>query len=183
MDAITPREAVLGSGAGGPLTAPTPWLQYPGYIAYVAGGVVAGIPSGGNKGPGSINLQTLYINGALVNLGNYLALTGGTLTGFLILNDDPTDPYGASTKKYVDNRITTVNGTFANYLPLSGGTLTGPLSLSADPATNLQAATKQYVDTKFTSIIAIPDAPSDGTTYGRKNGAWADTSIIDVGTF
>jgi hypothetical protein len=34
--------------------------------------------------------------------GTYLPLTGGTLTGPLILAGDPTDPMGAATKEYVD---------------------------------------------------------------------------------
>lgn len=183
MVEVTERETILGSGAGGPLTAPTPWLTFPGYIAYMNGGVVIGSPVGGNKGIGTLNLQSIYINGTLVNLANYLLLAGGTMTGILTLSADPTIDFHAATKRYVDNSIITVNATFSNYLQLTGGTLTGPLTLPADPTTGLQAATKQYVDSRLTGIIQIPDAPSDGINYGRKNGAWADTSIIDVGTF
>jgi hypothetical protein len=40
---------------------------------------------------------------------SYLPLTGGTLSGALILNADPTTALGASTKQYVDNAITAVN--------------------------------------------------------------------------
>jgi hypothetical protein len=53
--------------------------------------------------------------------GNYLPLTGGTMTGALVLAGDPTGPLGAATKQYIDN----------NKLALSGGTLTGGLTLSA----------------------------------------------------
>jgi len=59
--------------------------------------------------------------------------------------------------------------------------MTGTTTLSADPAANLQAATKQYVDNKFSGLISIPDAPSDGSTYGRNNAAW--TNVLDAGTF
>ena len=52
--------------------------------------------------------------------GNYLPITGGTLTGDLILKGDPTSLLMPATKQYVDNK-------FDNYLPLSGGTLTGLL--------------------------------------------------------
>jgi hypothetical protein len=76
-----------------------------------------------------------------------------------------------------------VNGYFGSYLPLAGGTLTGPLVLPGNPTSDLQAATKKYVDTTFSGQITINDAPSDGTTYGRKNGAWVDTATIDVGTY
>jgi hypothetical protein len=187
-----PRETILGTGAGGPLTAPTPWIQNVGFIYYPAGGIIIGPPSiaGGNKGVGTINAAHYYINGVEIIPGNYLLLTGGTLTGLLTLSGDPTTAFHAATKNYVDNRITTVNGTFANYLPLTGGTLTGSLTftgastdvtLAHDPASALQAATKQYVDNLTQNIIAIPDAPSDGTTYARNNGAWTNT--MDAGTF
>lgn len=181
MATASPRESVLGAGAGGPLTAPTPWIQHPGYIFY-PGGVVVGNPSGLNKGNGAINAQAFYIDGVLLNLGNYLPKSGGILTGILTLSGDPVALYDAAPKKYVDNSITTVNGTFANYLPKSGGTLTGSLTLSADPSTALQAATKQYVDAA-SSGFTFPDAPSDSNVYGRRNAAWVNAQIIDVGTF
>lgn len=55
--------------------------------------------------------------------GSYLKLTGGTLTGSLTLNDDPTEALQASTKQYVDNNL-------KKYLPLTGGEITGELSAS-----------------------------------------------------
>jgi hypothetical protein len=183
---VEPREAVLGAGAGGPLTAPGPWIQEKdatsAYIFY-SYGVMIGNPSGGNKGVGALNLQTLYINGNQFLPVNYLPLAGGTMIGVLTLSADPVGNFDAATKRYVDLSIINVNGTFANYLPLIGGTLTGMLTLLTDPTANLQAATKQYVDSKLGTIIQIPDAPSDGTNYGRKNGAWANTALIDVGTY
>ena len=191
-EAATPFEQVLGAGAGGPLTAPTPWVvgkdATSAYIAYPAG-VVIGNPTGGNQGIGALNLQTLYLNGALVNLANYVLLTGGTMTGILTLSADPVNLYDAATKHYVDVQITGVNSTLTKYLLLTGGTLTGNLTMSgsavinlaADPTANLQAATKQYVDTKLSGLIGIPDAPSDGTFYGRKSGNWSN--IIDIGTY
>jgi hypothetical protein len=301
MAEVSPFEAILGSGAGGPLTAPTPWLSFPGYVAYLAGGVVVGTPSGGNKGPGTVNTQsyylngnivdptrylplvggvltgiltlsadpvgtydaatkryvdtaitgvnatlggyllktggtmtgilalsadptlslqaatkqyvdntvanattapswvvgsptggnkgtgstntqTLYINGTLLNTALYLPFTGGAMTGTLTLSADPVNPLEASTKRYVDNTEAIINGNFAHYLPLTGGTLTGSLTLSGPPTTSLQAATKQYVDTAA-SGFTMPDAPSDGTIYGRQNAGWTNVQIIDVGTF
>jgi hypothetical protein len=182
MDQVTPREEILGSGAGGPLTAPGPWIAYTGYLQY-SGGVVIGSPTGGNKGSGALNLQSVYLNGVIVDLTKYLLLTGGTLSGPLTLGAAPVNPSDAATKKYVDDAVTVLNGTFASYLLLAGGTLTGPLTLAADPTTALQAATKEYVDSKIGGQITIPDAPSDGTNYGRMNGAWANTALIDVGTY
>ena len=191
-EAATPFEQVLGAGAGGPLTAPTPWIQEKdatsAYVLYPAG-VVIGNPPGGNQGLGALNLQTLYLNGVLVNLANYVLLAGGTMTGILTLSADPVNANDAATKRYVDTKIVGVNSTFANYLPLTGGTMNGSLTMSgsavinlaADPTTNLQAATKQYVDSRLAGLIGIPDAPSDGTFYGRKSGNWSN--IIDIGTY
>jgi hypothetical protein len=182
MNQVTPREEILGSGAGGPLTAPGPWIQYKGYLQYPYG-VVIGIPTGGNKGNGTLNLQGIYINGVIVDLTKYLLLTGGALSGVLTLAGNPVNNMDAAPKLYVDSKIITVNANFANYLPIAGGTLTGPIILPGDPTDDLQAATKIYVDNKLTGLIGISDAPIDGTNYGRKNGLWADTSQIDVGTY
>jgi hypothetical protein len=71
----------------------------------------------------------------------YLEKSGGTMTGALILNADPSVALGAATKQYVDA---------ADALKVSktGDTMTGLLVLSADPSANLGAATKQYADLK-----------------------------------
>ncbi len=243
-------ESVLGSGAGGPLTAPTPWVQFTGYVQYL-NGVVVGVPTGLNKGNGTINAPAIYVNGVQILPANYTPLAGGTMTGPLILSADPTVPLGATTKQYsdtkvplaggtmtgllvlsadpgtnlgaatkqyvdtkaalylplaggtmtgmitlpattptalqattknyVDGQVSPVSANFANYLPLVGGTVTGPIVLPADPTVNLQAATKHYVDQQFSGLIAIPDAPADGSTYGRNNNAW--TNVHDAGTY
>lgn len=178
----------LGSGPGGPLAIPTPWIQHVGWINY-PGGVVIGTPTLGQQGNGSLNLQSLFLNGVIVNLALYLQLTGGTMTGPLILSGTPTQAFQAATKQYIDNMIAATNNNFANYLPLAGGTLNGnltmggtaTLTLSGDPTVAAQAATKNYVDVRTSGIIAIPDAPSDGTSYMRNNAAW--TGTIDAGTF
>jgi fibronectin-binding autotransporter adhesin len=156
---------VLGSGAGGPLAPPSAWVQNVGWISY-AGGVVIGSPTGGQKGPGTLNLQVIYLNGVLVNLAQYVQLTGGTMTGLLTLAVDPTNPFDAATKRYVDNSIANVTGDFGSYLPLAGGTISGnltingnetiggTLTLSADPTANLQASTKRYVDNSIAPVTA-----------------------------
>lgn len=155
-----PREAILGSGAGGPLTAPGPWIMYPGYIEY-DGGIVngAGLTS---QGAGSINSAKLFVNGTQVSPSLYFPYTGGTFTGYVTLIGNPTSPLHAATKQYVDTAISTltssINTSLTNYLLLTGGTLTGPLTttstltLSANPTAALQAATKQYVDTGISTL-------------------------------
>jgi hypothetical protein len=107
--------------------------------------------TGGTGGGGGVGIPDAPFDGRLYGRQSgvwlavptdYLLLTGGTLSGPLILAADPTLPLGAVTKQYVDAN----SSTGGPFLPLAGGTLTGPLALNADPTTNLQAATKQYVD-------------------------------------
>lgn len=62
----------------------------------------------------------------------FLPITGGTLTGPLILAADPVNPLGAATKQYAVAR--------------TGDTMSGLLTLSGPPTNALHAATKQYVD-------------------------------------
>lgn len=121
-----------------------------------------------------------------------LALTGGTLTGALVLASDPTTALQSATKQYVDSQISAVVAA-AQFLPLSGGTLTGPLMLSGAPTANLQAATKQYVDAKASNIVPVMDGsatigvsalfaradhvhPTDTTLYPMSNPAGYQTA-------
>jgi len=74
-----------------------------------------------------------------------LAITGGTLTGTLVLAADPTTNLQAATKQYVDNSVTTAVAA-APYVRTSGGVMTGLLTLSGPPTAANGAATKAYVD-------------------------------------
>lgn len=56
-----------------------------------------------------------------------LLRTGGTMTGDLLLNSDPTADLGAATKQYVD-RLNPAN----KYLLLTGGTMSGGISFGAE---------------------------------------------------
>lgn len=71
----------------------------------------------------------------LADKNTVLPLSGGTMTGPIVLPGNPTTDKHAAPKQYVDTR-----------LPLAGGTLTGPLLLSRQPQVLMEAATKQYVD-------------------------------------
>jgi hypothetical protein len=78
--------ATMGIGPGGPLPVPSPWNTSSGYITYTTGGVVVGTPTGGNKGPGTLNASNLFVNGISVDVANFLPLTGGTISGPLTVN-------------------------------------------------------------------------------------------------
>jgi hypothetical protein len=70
----------IGFGPGGPLPAPTPWIAFGTYLQW-GGGVVVGNPTGSGLGPGTINATAYYLNGQPFELGNYLPLSGGIITG------------------------------------------------------------------------------------------------------
>jgi hypothetical protein len=111
-----------------------------------------------------------------VNTGvaqNFLPLAGGTLTGPLFLQADPSIGLGAATKQYVDT-----------FLPLGGGTLTGPLFLAADPTFVLGAATKQYVDEHLplaggtlTGPLILAADPTDD--LGAATKQYVDDTVIN----
>lgn len=68
-----------------------------------------------------------------------LQLSGGTMTGPLVLAGNPVASNDAVNKDYVDTRD-------ALKVAKSGDTMTGYLVLHADPVSPAQAATKKYVD-------------------------------------
>jgi hypothetical protein len=82
-----------------------------------------------------------------------VSVTGGTMTGPLILSANPSVGLGAATKAYVDSNITAVGNFASTMVPLAGGTMTGMLTLSGNPVGNLDAVTKQYVDTLTNTTI------------------------------
>ena len=112
----------------------------------------------------------------------YLALAGGTLTGDLTLNGNPSTANMASNKAYVDAQV-------ATSLPLAGGTLTGNLTLVGDPSANNMAANKKYVDDQISAIPAVTDQTPAGTViYTARTTAptgyiKADGAAISRSTF
>ena len=87
-------------------------------------------------GPVSVaNTYTIAQADAL--LAAKLALAGGTMTGSLLLNADPSVALGAATKQYADTM-----------LPLAGGTVTGGVTFSAgtDVTGTSEVDTLQFSD-------------------------------------
>jgi len=103
--------------------------------------------------PADVRQQTteLYqgIDDNINEFANYLPLVGGTLSGFLFLNADPTLPNHAATKAYVDQIAI---GT--QFVLRSGDSMTGDLLLPSDPTTGNSATPKSYVDTSIANNIS-----------------------------
>lgn len=110
--------------------------------------------------------------------GNYLPLSGGTLTGPLTLSANPTNNLHAATKQYVDSEITSAltGGSAGNYVAKSGDTMTGFLTLHANPTSNMHAATKQYVEQYVDDAISS----GGGGGSGGLDTTTADTRYVNV---
>lgn len=81
----------------------------------------------------------------------FLALSGGTMTGALVLAGNPSASLDAAPKQYVDTM-----------LPKAGGTMTGTLVLAGDPAANLDAVTKQYADSSSSNKLPLAGGTMTG---------------------
>lgn len=86
---------------------------------------------------------------------------GGTMTGFLTLNADPTSALHAATKQYADTMV-----------PKAGGTMTGLLVLSGDATASLGAVTKQQMEAADALSLTAADNLSD-----LANAATARTNL------
>ena len=106
---------------------------------------------------------------------------------------DVTKPvFGTPTTQSVRDNFTTASNEISDlqsrttgspFLPLAGGRMTGAMYLFNDPTDGMMPATKGYVDAQTGSAGAgIPEAPSDGATYGRNTGSWQPVLPIAGGT-
>ena len=129
---------------GGPGQPPQAWIQVGGVtggaIKYDGAIIVPANVAGGPQGPGTMNINDLYIRGVrLQNLvGGFLPLTGGTLTGPLIISGPNNLQIGMGQAGETLSSDGAGNTYWANtppggpYLLISGGTLTGTLTLTDD---------------------------------------------------
>lgn len=95
-----------------------------------------------------------------VSSGIYLPLTGGTMTGDLVLADDPDADLKAATKQYVDAAA-------ALLLALAGGTMTGTIDATLATAATEALASLVTGDT-FNRFVRYADGSME---WGPGNGA------------
>ena len=86
-----------------------------------------------------INRLSGITSNVQTQLNAKLNLSGGVMTGSLLLAGDPTVATEAVTKQYTDAKD-------ALKVNKAGDTMTGMLTLAADPTDDLHASTKQYSD-------------------------------------
>jgi hypothetical protein len=96
--------------------------------------------------------------------GASVPISGGTMTGPLILSGDPTVALGAATMQYVAEYAA------STLVPLAGGTMTGPLILSGAPTQANQAATMAWVEAE----IAAGAGGSPQIIYLSREGITSD---------
>lgn len=116
--------------------------------------------------------DNIMIVGGEGNFSDYLALTGGTMTGAITLPSAlPSNAFHAAHKTYVDTK-----------LAKAGGTMTGFIELHANPTSAFHAATKQYVD-NLVQGLDIRESCQLATTAditGYNGGAFSPApTIID----
>ena len=106
-----------------------------------------------------------------ISLEDYLSISGGTLTGFLTLNADPTAPLHAVTKQYVDNQgaedisITTTGNNFIE-AGVSGTNLQDAISDVIDAIAEADSRRAvNYVFTTGQSGEVLPYAETKSNTY------------------
>lgn len=116
-----------------------------------------------------------------------VAVAGDTMTGFLTLNADPTDPLHAATQQYVDQQADAAQAAAeataaAESVSVTGDTMSGPLVLSGDPVNDLEASPKQYVDNTIDAELLAQLGLSTGILLGGElNVNAVDDTMVDIG--
>jgi len=143
------------------------------------------VPTAAEASLGSVQAQVMpaaqavqavsqaYVNQAISEASlNQLTALGGTLSGTLFLNGDPTQPMQAADKHYVDS-------TFAQAVPLAGGTMTGALvtpavnGLQAPAAGSPKATIQAAVSAAGTNgAVEIPPTYAGTDSFTNPNGVY-----------
>ena len=112
--------------------------------------------------------QTLINTDSGIQWGSYsdatkLPLTGGTMTGPLILSGNPTTALGASPKQYVDAVTTALNNAVLLLVPLSNNNVafTSPLEPTYVTSTAPASTMNLYVSTNSSSVLITSNAANN----------------------
>ena len=100
----------------------------------------------------------------------FVPLAGGTMTGFLTLNADPASALHATTKQYVDAKVS------GGYLPLTGGTVSGALTVQGA----FTCASPANVDLAPTGSAFVTISPA---TLGHMDNMQIGASVKAAGAF
>ena len=152
------------------------------------GGITIGSPTGGDKGAGSLNMQSCYINGVAcggggggVTIGN--AVSGGTANTLLYTNSS-TDvanassvPLGFTTTPIA---LTAVSG---NFTPnLSGASSSNQFTLTLGSGDTVANPTGPIAGEQFTLAISQPASGGPYTVSWGAGYAWAMGSAPTLAT-
>ncbi len=132
--------------------------------------------------PATQAVQTVskyYVDEAITELTeSLLTASGGTLSGPLILNADPTQALQAATKHYVDTQV-------ASAVPLAGGNMMGGLTTPAingveSPTTaSTQTTLQSAINAAGTNgAVTIPPNYAGTDTFSNPNGV----KVVDLRT-
>jgi len=144
--------------------------------------------------PGSSTTgQTLINTGTGIQWGSYsdstkLPLSGGTMTGYLILNANPTAALGAAPKQYVDAETTRAEAAEALLMPLANNnaTLTAPFEAAYILGSALSSTQNIYVTTHSTDILVTANSANNfvlnfaSTSSSSLNGLMAVGASLSV---
>jgi hypothetical protein len=128
-------------------------------------------------GRGENPLRADKLNAAF---GERVLRIGDTMQGPLTLARNPTGAFEAATKQYVDNHVS------VSILPIATTTVLG--GVKVDGSSIVASADGVLTATGVASGSGIPEAPTDGLTYGRSMMGWnqviaANNDTIDGGNF
>jgi hypothetical protein len=109
-----------------------------------------------------------YVDQAITELTeSLLTASGGTLSGPLYLNGDPTQALQAADKHYVDS-------TFSMEVPISGGSMTGPLTDSSGFVGPLTGNVTGNVSGSSASVTGMVQLGNGGTGASSASAALAN---------
>jgi hypothetical protein len=94
----------------------------------------------------AISTFEIFQSDASLLFTGVLPLSGGTMTGPIVLAGDGASPLNPTTKQQLDAQVTALNTAINLRLPTAGGVMSGFITLNADAVNNLHPVSKQQLD-------------------------------------